>query len=305
MSATDTINPPVVAVMVVHEPGPWFTEVLDSLVLQDYANLRTLVLVSGDSDEAVELVNQRLPDAVIRQVAGDPGFGASANEVLDLVEGDNGFFCFLHDDVALERSTIRLLVEELYRSNAGIVGPKLVEWEDRRILQRVGLGVDAFGEVDTYLQPGEADQEQHDSVSDVFALPSACMLIRADLFRALRGFSPSIRFHGDDVELCWRAHLGGARQRGGPAGPRSPHRRADHAPPRSRPSGDGGTEPDVHGGDAHRRRAAAAGHDPPSDPDPRPAHRRVVHRDRRTRLRRTARHRRVDPACPGHHRPAP
>lgn len=211
MSATDTINPPVVAVMVVHEPGPWFTEVLDSLVLQDYANLRTLVLVSGDSDEAVELVNQRLPDAVIRQVAGDPGFGASANEVLDLVEGDNGFFCFLHDDVALERSTIRLLVEELYRSNAGIVGPKLVEWEDRRILQRVGLGVDAFGEVDTYLQPGEADQEQHDSVSDVFALPSACMLIRADLFRALRGFSPNIRFHGDDVELCWRAHLGGAR----------------------------------------------------------------------------------------------
>lgn len=211
MSPTETINPPVVAVMVVHEPGPWFSEVLEGLALQDHADLRTLFLVSGNSEEAVELINQRLPDAIVRELPGDPGFGASANEVLALVEGDRGFFCFLHDDVALERSTIRLLVEELYRSNAGIVGPKLVEWDDRRILQRVGLGVDAFGEVDTYLQPGEADQEQHDSVSDVFALPSACMLIRADLFRALNGFSPHIRFHGDDVELCWRAHLGGAR----------------------------------------------------------------------------------------------
>ncbi len=211
MSATETIAPPVVAVMVVHEPGAWFTEVLGGLVIQDYANLRLLFLVSGASDEAVAMIDERIPHAFVHRLGGDPGFAESANEVLGLVEGDNGFFCILHDDVVLERSTIRLLVEELYRSNAGAVGPKLVDWDDRRILQRVGLGVDAFGEVDTFLQPGEADQEQHDAVSDVFALPSACLLVRADLFRALGGFDPGIRFHGEDVEWSWRAHLGGAR----------------------------------------------------------------------------------------------
>ena len=79
------------------------------------------------------------------------------------------------------------------------------------MLQHVGLGVDRFGEVDPLVEPGEVDQEQHDAVRDVFALPSACLLVRADLFRALGGFDPAIAFYGDDVDLCWRAHLGGAR----------------------------------------------------------------------------------------------
>ncbi len=106
---------------------------------------------------------------------------------------------------------MRALVEELYRSNAGVVGPKLVSWDDPSVLQHVGLGLDRFGEVDPITEPGEYDQEQHDAVRDVFVLPSACLLVRADLFRALGGFDPAITFHGDDVDLCWRVHLSGAR----------------------------------------------------------------------------------------------
>ena len=197
--------------MVVHEPGPVFDDVLDALSEQDYPNLKTLFLVAGDAQDLPARIREKVPGAFIRAVPGNPGFGAAANEVLHLVEGDNGFFMLMHDDVALEPSGTRLLVEELYRSNAGIVGPKLVLWDDPRVLQHVGLGVDRFGEIDPLVEPGEVDQEQHDAVRDVFALPSACILARADLFRALGGFDASTSFHGDGLDLCWRAHLGGAR----------------------------------------------------------------------------------------------
>ncbi|MEO5899364.1 MAG: glycosyltransferase family 2 protein [Ilumatobacteraceae bacterium] len=211
MEPAEETAPPVVAVMVVHEPGAWFTQVLIGLAHQDYPNLRHLFLVTGDPGDVHEQIRRRLPGSFVRTLDGDPGYGAAANEVLRLVEGENGFFLLLHDDVALDPSAIRLLVEEMYRSNAGIVGPKLVDWDDQRLLQHVGLGVDRFGEIDPFVDPGEADQEQHDAVRDVFALPSACILIRADLFRILDGFDPALRFYGDDVDLCWRAHLGGAR----------------------------------------------------------------------------------------------
>lgn len=214
MESDAQLAPPVVAVMVVHEPGQWFDEVLDGLATQDYPNLRALFLVSGDGGDPEGVgarIRRRVPDAIVRAVAGNPGFGPAANEVLRLVEGDNGFFCILHDDVALEPSAVRLLVEEVYRSNAGIVGPKLTLWNDTGLLQHVGLGVDRFGEVDPLVERGEVDQEQHDAVRDVFALPSACMLVRADLFRALGGFDPTLSYHGEDIDLCWRAHLGGAR----------------------------------------------------------------------------------------------
>ena len=46
---------------------------------------------------------------------------------------------------------------------------------------------------------------------DVFAVPTACLLVRADLFRTIGGFDPSIEYRGDDIDLCWRAHLSGAR----------------------------------------------------------------------------------------------
>jgi GT2 family glycosyltransferase len=197
--------------MVVHEPGDWFDEVLDALVRQDYSNLKLLFLVVGETADIPARIRDRVPHAFVRAAQGNPGFGTAANEVVRLVEGDNGFFCFLHDDVVLDDSAIRLLVEELYRSNAGIVGPKLVTWDEPNVLQHVGLGVDRFGEVDPLIEPGEFDQEQHDAVRDVFAVPSACLLVRADLFRTVGGFDPSIEYRGDDIDLCWRAHLSGAR----------------------------------------------------------------------------------------------
>lgn len=197
--------------MVVHQPGPWFDEVLEALATQDYSNLKNLFLVVGNPGDLPTRIRDRVPNAFVRAVENNPGFGAAANEVLRLVEGDNGFFCFLHDDLALEQGAIRLLVEELYRSNAGVVGPKLVTWDNQAVLQHVGLGVDRFGEIDPIVEPGEVDQEQHDAVRDTFAVPSACLLVRADLFRAIGGFDTAIEYYGDDVDLCWRAHLGGAR----------------------------------------------------------------------------------------------
>lgn len=210
----NTAVPPVVAVVVVHEPGAWFSETLRSLRAQDYENLRCLFLIAdgGQPDSALaEQTRGVLPGAFISELGENPGYGPAANSVLHLVEGEQGFFCFLHDDVALRPSAIRLMVEELYRSNAGIVGPKLLDWDSPRILQSVGLAVDRFGEQDSLVETGEVDQQQHDQVREMMALSSACLLVRADLFRSLGGFSEAIDYYGDDVDLCWRARLSGAR----------------------------------------------------------------------------------------------
>ena len=209
-SATTQIAPPVVAAVVVHEPGAWFAETLQALAQQDYPNLQTLFFVTSGSQTAEE-IRKQLPDAIIRTVDGNPGYGPLMNEIGRLVEGDGGFFCLLHDDVALEPDAVSRLMEEMFRSNAGIVGPKLVMWDDPTIVQSVGFGVDRIGEVSSIADVGEKDQEQHDAVRDVFALHSACLLVRADLFREIGGFAPDIRFFGEDIDLCWRVHLSGAR----------------------------------------------------------------------------------------------
>jgi len=198
--------------MVVHDPGWWFEETLRSVRDQDYPNVSVLVVDTASADPAD--VRRRLaavlPDAHLRRLETDPGFGAAADEVLTAVQGAS-FHLFCHDDVRLAPDAVRLLVEEAYRSNAGVVGPKLVQWTDERRLLSVGMGSDRYGQPVHYVERGDLDQAQHDAVRDVFYVPGAATLVRADLFEAIGGFDRAMTFHGEDLDLCWRAHAAGAR----------------------------------------------------------------------------------------------
>ena len=202
--------PPVVAVVVAHDPGPWFETALRALAAQDYPNLSTLVIDAGSAgDDVTVRVAAVLPSAYVRRTE-QRGFGPAADEVLDVVEGA-AFYAFCHDDVALAPNAVRAMVEEAFRSNAGICTPKLVEWDDTTRLQQVGATVDKFAVASPFVDRGELDQEQHDAVADVFVAPGGCTLVRADLFAVLGGFDRGIDLVGEDLDLSWRAQVAGAR----------------------------------------------------------------------------------------------
>src|SRR3954451_20518018 len=201
--------PSVVAVVVAYDPGEWLEDTLAALAEQDYPNLSVLVLDAGsvkpdtgNGDGLAARIAPVLPDAYVRPAEGDAGYGAAANEALVAVEGA-AFFLFCHDDAAPDPDAVRLLVEEALRSNAGIVGPKLVQWERPERLADVGLTVNKLGAGHSLIERGEMDQEQHDAVRDVYAVPGAFFLVRSDLFSALGGFDAEMSDHGGDVDLGW------------------------------------------------------------------------------------------------------
>ena len=202
--------PAVVAVVVTRNPGSWFEDTLNGLAGQDYDDLTVLVVDCGSDDDPTSRVAAVLPRAFVRRLDGSTGFAVAANESLHAVEGAT-LLLLCHDDVVLDPPAVRLLVEEAYRSNAGILGPKLVSAENPEILLEVGRAIDRFGATYTGIEPGEVDQEQHDGVRDVFYVTTAVMLVRTDLFEELGGFDPETFPGAEDLDLCWRARLAGAR----------------------------------------------------------------------------------------------
>src|SRR5690606_1109261 len=148
--------PPVVVVLVTHNPGPWFEDVLRGLRDQDYPNLSVLIVDAGSDEDPLPRIAAVLPRAFVRHLGDNPGFGAAANQVLEGVEGAT-FYAFCHDDVFLEPSAIRALVEEAYRSNAGVVGPKLVSWGEPERLLQVGQSADKTGARAELVERGELD----------------------------------------------------------------------------------------------------------------------------------------------------
>ena len=202
--------PPVVAVVVARDPGEWFEQCLSALAAQDYPNQSLLVIDRGATALPPRRVAEVLPEAYLRRPPVRSGFAGAANDVLETVQGA-AFLLFCRDDVAPERAAVRLMVEEALRSNAGIVGPKVVEWDRPDRLLEVGLAVDKTGAAGSLVERGELDQEQHDAVRDVFAVSTSCMLVRQDLLVTLGGFDAVLGDHGAGIDLCWRAQVAGAR----------------------------------------------------------------------------------------------
>ena len=202
--------PAVVAVVVTTGPGPGLEAALASIVAQDYGELSLLVVANGSDEHVAARVAVVAPSAFVKILDQNRGFAAACNEASLMVEG-SAFFLFCHDDVRLDPDCVGLMVEAAFRTNAGVVSPKFVNYEDPLVLLHVGETSDRFGVVRDRLEPGEIDHGQQDLERDVFVAPGGVTLVRCDLFRTLRGFDPLIPLIGEDLDLCWRAQVAGAR----------------------------------------------------------------------------------------------
>jgi Glycosyltransferase like family 2 len=201
--------PTVTAVVVTRGGGVRIEETLRSLGAQTYPSLAVIVVDAGPGDDPTVRIRAILPKARVRRMP-HRSFAGAANEALHEVRNAS-FLLICRDDVALDPSAVRVMLEEAYRSNAGIVGPKLIDFDNPDVLLEVGRSIDRFGFAHTGIEPGELDHAQHDGVREVFYVSDTAMLVRTDLFDELGGFDPAASPGSEDLDLCWRARLAGAR----------------------------------------------------------------------------------------------
>jgi GT2 family glycosyltransferase len=206
----ETRAPAVVAVVVTTGPAPGLEATLTTLAGQDYEELSVLVVANGSTEDVSARVAAVAPEALVMSLEENRGFAAASNEAALAVAGA-AFLAFCHDDVLLFEGSLRALVEAAFRANAGIVTPKVVAYEDPFVLLHVGQMADRFGAVRERVEPGEIDHGQHDLERDVFVAPGGVTLVRTDLFESVHGFDPMIPALGEDLDLCWRAQIAGAR----------------------------------------------------------------------------------------------
>jgi GT2 family glycosyltransferase len=208
-----SVVPPVVALVIVERSTSALDRTLAALAEQDAGSLRVLVMdATADGIDANTMANMTDAQgaAVIVRRAAARNFAGAANEAARLVAG-SGFLCLISAGTCPEPTALRVMLEEAFRSNAGVVGPKLVNASSPERLESVGYGLDKFAELWRPAAPGELDQEQHDMVVDRFVVPSDCLMIRSDLFQAVGGFDETLSSSVAETDLCWRAHASGAR----------------------------------------------------------------------------------------------
>ncbi|MDR7081283.1 GT2 family glycosyltransferase [Arthrobacter ginsengisoli] len=136
---------------------------------------------------------------------GPPGRGPAAGPAPEWI-------WLLHDDAAPAPEALAELLQAVERApSVTVAGCKQLDWHSGRRLIDVGLSTSRWAERLTLIDADELDQGQYDGRSDTFAVNSAGMLIRRDVWEDLGGFDPALPGSGDDVDFCWRNRLAGHR----------------------------------------------------------------------------------------------
>ncbi|WP_405088785.1 glycosyltransferase [Microbispora sp. NBC_01389] len=204
----------VTAIVVAHDGARWLKETLAALPRQTRPLDRVVGVDNGSRDGSAKLLTEAFGSHNVLTMPRSTGFGEAVHEVLRRLPPAPGqeWVWLLHDDCAPDAGALQALLWAAEQDpKAAILGPKLRDWLDRRVLLEMGVTVSRSGRRDTGLEPREYDQGQHDELADVLSVSTAGMLIRRDVWDELSGLDTGLPLFRDDLDLCWRARAAGHR----------------------------------------------------------------------------------------------
>ncbi|WP_285726712.1 glycosyltransferase [Psychromicrobium xiongbiense] len=212
----------VTAVVVSHNGSTYMPRTLAALAGQTRPVDRAIGVDVASKDSSARLLESALGSGNVLRRSSRGGFGAAVRAGLSALTSptdrpgnrapESEYLWLLHDDSAPERTALAELLNAVERApSVTIAGCKQLDAEAPRSLVDAGLSVSRRAERLTMIESDEQDQGQYDGRTDVFAVNSAGLLIRRDVWDALGGFDPALPAIGDDVDLCWRNRLAGHR----------------------------------------------------------------------------------------------
>ncbi|HEX8008047.1 MAG TPA: glycosyltransferase [Trebonia sp.] len=215
----------VTAIVVAHDGAHLLPGLMRAVHAQTYPVEQIVGVDTGSRDRSGAMLAELIGQDAVFGVARDTGYGeavavaarqggAGRGVQRDTDQQRIEWIWLLHDDCEPAPETLERLLRAASRDRSVVVlGPKVLDGSDRRVLREAGISIDRAGRRITGIEPGEIDQGQHDANRAVLAVGSAGMLIRRDAWEHLGGFDPRLKLFRDDLDFCWRTHAAGYRVR--------------------------------------------------------------------------------------------
>ncbi len=211
--------------VVAHDGAGWIPRMAEGVLQQTRPVQRAVAVDTGSRDRSGAMLAGLFGRAAVFGMDRGTGYAAAVTHALrhraasthvpGTRSGDRTEWVWLiHDDCEPAPDALeQLLLAATETPAAAILGPKVMDWTDRRVILEAGVAIDRAGRRITGVEPREVDQGQHDGDRDVLAVSSAGMLIRRDVWDQLGGFDTGMRLFREDVDFCWRAQAAGYRVR--------------------------------------------------------------------------------------------
>lgn len=183
----------------------FFYTVLSSLLSQDYENLEVLIVDNGSIDgtrEYVEKLCRMQRNCRTLFLRRNYGWSGGNNRGAVLAKSSE-FLFFMNDDVVLEPSCIRRLVEVLDKAKDIAAVQPLIRNADGTINCGLDVGFSGLPKMVHYLKGYP--------LSETFYVSGCAMLTRREVFNRVGMFDDDLFLYHDDADYSWRLRLSGYR----------------------------------------------------------------------------------------------
>ncbi len=164
---------------------------------------------NASSDGSIALVQQKYPSVKTLTLDKNYGFAGGYNRALAQITAK--YYLLVNTDVEVTAEWLRPL-HDLMESQPGVAAcmPKIRSLHEREKFEYAGA---AGGFIDYLGYPfcrgrifdvTEADAGQYDDEMNIFWATGACMLVRTEVFKQLKGFDEVLFAHMEEIDLCWR-----------------------------------------------------------------------------------------------------
>ena len=146
-ASDDVRSPSVLAVLITRDAAGWLRESLRSLAEQTHPRLGVVAVDNGSTDGTAELLQQALGEGRVIALGENRRIAGALRVATELPAAQAAdYLLVVHDDAALAPDAVARLVEAAEGiegvERVGVVGPKIVDWDDPRVLREVGRSTD-------------------------------------------------------------------------------------------------------------------------------------------------------------------
>lgn len=204
--------PETAAILVNYNSGELTFCAIESLLNEPETDI--VVIDNASNDGSFERLVDRYASNVDRvkiyQMKENLGFGPACNVGSRKTSAD--YLFFFNNDAIARPGLVRNLRDVLVANpDIGIVGPVVLDADERHRVQYTGPTIDRWGFTFDPTSGTDFDSLPADPVRRCFYISGCALMIARVDFEVLRGFDEAMFMFCEDVDLCWRMQLLGKR----------------------------------------------------------------------------------------------
>ena len=204
---------PTISIVIINCNGRrYLPECLKTVMRMNYPKdkLEIIIVDNASTDGSIEYLENRWKNIRLIKNSSNEGFAGPGNDGAMTASGD--YVAFLHNDVKVDHSWLREMLETAERTGADCIGSTILSWDGSRI-DFVGGGLTFYGK-EYSLHAGKSSSRVKELAGgdpEIMFASDAAMLVRRGALEQTGGFDRDYFAGFEDVDLGWRLWSEGFR----------------------------------------------------------------------------------------------